>query len=238
MSQATASGSLLADATRAARLRLWIAIVGELGTPLFRSRELPADNSALSDRAYFIAHRDHPNLGVVVSDPLITQIEHRPAVIMARRLEKRDGSFDGIVQAVVDLEDFQRLYQALDLGEGSAMNLLRDDGTLFVRQPQSPQAVGAKFPELVATASKSARLTTRAAWMGTLDIHPDGLPRVETAVADHFAGRTERYEVEYRLRHPDGEWHWLQARGRCIRDASGKLARLVGSAIDVTARKS
>ena len=135
-----------------------IRIIGEHGTPLFRSRELPADNSTLSDRAYFIAHRDHPNLGVVVSDPLITQIEHRPAVIMARRLEKRDGSFDGIVQAVVDLEDFQRLYQALDLGEGSAMNLLRDDGTLFVRQPQSPQAVGAKFPELVATASKSARL--------------------------------------------------------------------------------
>src|SRR5205823_5997282 len=35
MSQATASGSLLADATRAARLRLWIAIVGVLAIAAF-----------------------------------------------------------------------------------------------------------------------------------------------------------------------------------------------------------
>ena len=118
-----------------------VRIIDEHGIPRFRSRELPADTSSLSDRAYFIAHRDHPHLGVVLSDPLITQIEHRPAVVMSRRLEKRDGSFDGIVQAVVDLEAFQRVYQAIDLGQGSAINLLRDDGTLVVRQPQAPQAV-------------------------------------------------------------------------------------------------
>src|SRR5207244_5930462 len=98
------------------------------GVPRFRSRELPGDTSTLSERAYFTAHRDHPNLGVVLSAPLLTQIERRPAVIMSRRLEKRDGSFDGIVQTVVDLEAFQRLYQAIDLGQGSAINLLRDDG--------------------------------------------------------------------------------------------------------------
>jgi signal transduction histidine kinase len=57
-------------------------------------------------------------------------------------------------------------------------------------------------------------------------------------VHDHFEGRSDRYEAEYRVRHPDGEWHWLQARGRCIRDASGKVHRFVGSAIDITARKN
>src|SRR5881275_1535785 len=33
-------------------------------------------------------------------------------------------------------------------------------------------------------------------------------------------------------------WHWLQVRGRCMRDASGKVQRFVGSAIDITARKN
>ena len=95
----------------------------------------------LSDRAYFIAHRDHPHLGVVLSDPLITQIERRAAIVMSRRLDKPDGTFDGIVQAVVDLEEFQRIYKAIDLGPGSAVNLLRDDGTMLVRQPPISQVV-------------------------------------------------------------------------------------------------
>ena len=135
-----------------------IRILDEHGMPRFHSRQLSADLSSLADRTYFIALRDHPHLGVVLSDPLITQIEHRPAVIMARRIEKRDGSFDGIVQAVLDLETFQRVYQAIDLGNGSAINLLRDDGMLVVRQPQAPQAFGAKFPELVTATSEATGL--------------------------------------------------------------------------------
>src|SRR5207248_5610345 len=35
----------------------------------------------------------------------------------------------------------------------------------------------------------------------------------------------------------DGEWHWLQVRGRSLRDSHGTPYRLVGSAIDITDRK-
>src|SRR6202040_1161911 len=128
---------------------------------------LPGDDAPLSDRAYFIAHRDHLGLGVVLSDPLITQIERRPAIVMARRLDKRDGTFDGVVQVVVDLEEFQRVYQAIDLGQGSAINLLRDDGTLFVREPPFPQSVGKEFPELIAPASAADGLV-----LDTMDHQP------------------------------------------------------------------
>ena len=86
--------------------------------------------------------------------------------------------------------------------------------------------------------SADAPVTTREAWMATLDIHPDDVARMEAAVRDHFEGRSDHYEAEYRVRHPDGEWHWLQVRGRCIRDASGNVHRFVGSAIDITARKN
>jgi signal transduction histidine kinase/CheY-like chemotaxis protein len=74
--------------------------------------------------------------------------------------------------------------------------------------------------------------------MASLAVHPEDAARLDTAVRDHFEGRTDRYEVEYRVRHPDGQWHWLQVRGRCMRDATGKAHRFVGSAIDITARKN
>jgi len=66
-----------------------VRIIDEHGVPRFRSRTLPADTSAVSDRAYFAAHRDHPDLGVVLSDRLITQIERRPSIVIRNRI------FDG-----------------------------------------------------------------------------------------------------------------------------------------------
>ncbi len=85
--------------------------------------------------------------------------------------------------------------------------------------------------------SADSAVTTRAAWMAQIVIHPDDAPRFEAALSNHFEGRTPRYECEYRVRQLDGEWCWLLARGRCLRDVTGKPSRFVGSAIDVTAEK-
>jgi PAS domain S-box-containing protein len=83
-----------------------------------------------------------------------------------------------------------------------------------------------------------APVTTREAWMASLDIHPEDVARVEAAFRDHLDRRSDRYEVEYRIRHLDGQWHWVQVRGRCIRDVSGNVRRIVGSSMDISARKS
>ncbi len=85
--------------------------------------------------------------------------------------------------------------------------------------------------------SADSAITTRSEWRAKIVIHPDDIPRFEAAVADHFAGRTAQYESEYRVRQPDGAWCWVLARGRCLRDATGKPYRFVGSSIDITAEK-
>jgi PAS domain S-box-containing protein len=77
--------------------------------------------------------------------------------------------------------------------------------------------------------------TTRAAWLAQIEIHPDDATRLETAIRDHFEGRMPSFECEYRVR--SGAWRWLLARGRCLRDETGRAYRFVGSAIDVTAQK-
>jgi PAS domain S-box-containing protein len=85
--------------------------------------------------------------------------------------------------------------------------------------------------------STDTEITTRRAWLEKTVVHPDDLQRRDSAVTDHFEGRTPRYECEYRVRMPDGRWCWLHARGRCLRDAEGKPYRFVGSIIDVSAQK-
>ncbi|HVO89762.1 MAG TPA: ATP-binding protein [Casimicrobiaceae bacterium] len=70
-----------------------------------------------------------------------------------------------------------------------------------------------------------------------VNVHPEDRPGMDHAYTAHLEGRTDRYEVEYRVLHPDGQWHWLQVRGRCVRDVDDVPLRLVGSAIDITERK-
>jgi PAS domain S-box-containing protein len=80
-------------------------------------------------------------------------------------------------------------------------------------------------------------VTTHAEVLAETAIHPDDRLRIDATLAEHMKGRTERYELEYRVHHPDGEWHWLLVRGRCMRNATGEPHRFLGSAIDVTERK-
>ncbi|HZP85319.1 MAG TPA: PAS domain-containing protein [Burkholderiales bacterium] len=70
-----------------------------------------------------------------------------------------------------------------------------------------------------------------------IPIHPQDRERQQQVLNDHLAGKTPRYEIEYRIVLDTGEIRWLHVRGRCFRDASGKPVRLTGSTIDVTARK-
>jgi PAS domain S-box-containing protein len=280
-------------------------------------------------------------------------------VILSRRIDDAEGHFAGVVTANVDLQDLDEFYRAVNVGPESHIALLRDDGTLLVRNPRVPNIVGRKFPVLAAApAGADARVlnpidgrvdfiavarvrntqlrlavtrdaqaalrpwrneTIRVAirtlivvllgflllalllrqikrvassqlalreseeryalameganeghwdwdvpadrlflsprmkvldgqsadstvgsgieWMTRIAMHDEDRPRVEATMQDHLAGRVPRFECEYRVRHPNGEWHWLLARGRCSFDASGKPSRFVGSAMDITGQK-
>ena len=102
------------------------------------------------------------------------------------------------------------------------------------------QGTGFLSPQMKLLHGRDANtvVTSREAWFAMLEIDPDDRARMEAARRDHFEGRTDHYEAEHRVRHPDGQWHWVQARGRALRDGSGNVLRFVGSAIDITARKN
>jgi len=125
-----------------------VIIMDAEGNQRYRSRGFSTPNHNASDRSYFIAQRDDPGAGMFISEPLITRSEGRTAVILSRRLDDDRGHFAGVVVANVDLEDLNQFYRTVDLGAGSAIQLMRDDGTLMVRNPRAPDVVGRKFPAL------------------------------------------------------------------------------------------
>ena len=68
-------------------------------------------------------------------------------------------------------------------------------------------------------------------------VHPDDMPRVQQALADHFAGRTALYECENRLRTKSGEYRYNLDRGRVVEwDSAGRPLRMVGADTDISER--
>jgi len=68
-------------------------------------------------------------------------------------------------------------------------------------------------------------------------LHPDDRLRVEEAEQRYLAGETAEYEIESRLRHQDGSYRTLLARGVAVRDAGGKPIHFAGITIDITKLK-
>lgn len=69
-------------------------------------------------------------------------------------------------------------------------------------------------------------------------LHPDDLPVLRNAMIEHMKQHTDAYMVEYRVKHTDGRWVWIEDRGRAIeRDAHGRVLRMLGTRRDITQRK-
>ncbi|VVP15647.1 EAL domain-containing protein [Pseudomonas silesiensis] len=70
-------------------------------------------------------------------------------------------------------------------------------------------------------------------------LHPDDLPSLKRALVEHLKGRSEDYQVEYRVRHGDGHWVWIEDRGRAVeRSDNGRVIRMVGTRRDISVSKS
>jgi PAS domain S-box-containing protein len=69
-------------------------------------------------------------------------------------------------------------------------------------------------------------------------LHPDDTEKVNRAVEEHFAGRSEIYRCDFRLRAADGSYKWIHDAGKLIeRDHEGKPLRMVGIHMDLTEEK-
>ena len=68
-------------------------------------------------------------------------------------------------------------------------------------------------------------------------VHPEDFPGTIDRVNACIEGLTDTYEAEYRLRHKDGTYRRILARGLLQRNAQGKPALLVGCHVDITQRE-
>lgn len=76
------------------------------------------------------------------------------------------------------------------------------------------------------------------AHIGAFDrlMHPEDRDRVRADKDRYLAGEAASYRSEFRLRHKDGHWVHILARGSAARNAEGLPVRMVGTHLDLTER--
>ena len=65
-------------------------------------------------------------------------------------------------------------------------------------------------------------------------IHHLYLADVKQALSKHLYGKTERFEIEYRIQHRDGTYLWVLSRGVAARDDDGNPIAIAGSLTDIS----
>lgn len=67
--------------------------------------------------------------------------------------------------------------------------------------------------------------------------HPEDVEAILSALNEYLSGKSDRYEIIHRLKHKNGEYRWILARGNFIPGKKKKEGRFVGIHMDITERK-
>ncbi|WP_052285988.1 sensor domain-containing diguanylate cyclase [Azorhizobium caulinodans] len=110
-----------------------IAITDPGGRILLSSySDVPADFT-VDDRDYFVVHRDNPSAGLYVSLVLRNRFTGEPGIMVSIGRRAPDGTFLGIMLALVRLSYLDSLLDGGRLGPEGALSLWRSDGALVLR---------------------------------------------------------------------------------------------------------
>ena len=124
----------------------------------------------ITDREYFRRARDDAQSGLIVAKPVFARISKKWAIVLARRLNRPDGSFAGVVYVNLALEQLSKTFSSLEVGKLGIISLRDAELGLVARHPElgapgsaiGQKIVSKKLQELVAAGQTSGTYLTRA----------------------------------------------------------------------------
>lgn len=68
-------------------------------------------------------------------------------------------------------------------------------------------------------------------------IHRDDIGRVDSAIEEAVKTKSDSWDIDYRVKHKDGSYLWVNEHGGAIRSSDGEVTYLEGVVVDISERK-
>jgi diguanylate cyclase (GGDEF)-like protein len=105
----------------------------------------PVPEVSVADRAYFNVFTSGPQSPTVLIEPVFARVTGAWTTIIARKVTGTDGEFLGVISRGVEPTHFEKFFASLALGEGAAISMFDQNGTLLARHPHNDALVGRSF---------------------------------------------------------------------------------------------
>jgi diguanylate cyclase (GGDEF)-like protein len=105
----------------------------------------PVPDVSVADRAYFKVFTSGPQSPTVLIEPVYARVTGAWTTIIARKVTGTDGEFLGSISRGVEPAHFEKFFASLALGDGAAISMFDQNGTLLARHPHNDALVGRSF---------------------------------------------------------------------------------------------
>jgi diguanylate cyclase (GGDEF)-like protein len=105
----------------------------------------PVPDVSVADRAYFKAFTSGPQSPTVLIEPVYARVTGAWTTIIARKVTGTDGEFLGSISRGVEPAHFEKFFASLALGDGAAISMFDQNGTLLARYPHNEALIGRSF---------------------------------------------------------------------------------------------
>ncbi|HTZ00060.1 MAG TPA: histidine kinase dimerization/phospho-acceptor domain-containing protein, partial [Rhodocyclaceae bacterium] len=105
------------------------------GKVVYGSDVVPGSAVDINDRSYFLQARAAARGPLVFSGPHQSRINNKWVIVFARRIDRPDGSFGGVVYAPVALDRFVGVFAAVDVGRRGSISLRDRSLRILARYP-------------------------------------------------------------------------------------------------------
>jgi PAS domain-containing protein len=104
---------------------------------------------AIGDLEHFQVHAGTKDDRLFISKPVNLRMSGRLSIILTRPLKNPDGSFNGILSAMIDVAALEKFYKSINLGQDGFVSLMGLDGVIRARGGNGQSRwdlVGKHFP--------------------------------------------------------------------------------------------
>src|SRR3954451_21713729 len=105
----------------------------------------PVPDVSVVDRAYFKVFISGPQSPTILLEPVYSRVTGAWTTIIARKVTGTDGEFLGSISRGVEPANFEKFFASLALGDGAAISMFDQNGTLLARHPHNEALIGRSF---------------------------------------------------------------------------------------------